>query len=395
MTFDREELLAALVNASPALANNFTIPGLDHFWFDGDFVYAYDGGLGVRVAFKSELGCGLPGKVLLDLLKTSALKQVDMEFDKKDVVLKMGKSKVKLSSLGSDCSAWAFPSPSKKVFDKALGILPLTEAVMEAITRVSFARMSGKPKRVIENGVTVIPQRGVVEFYATDSASIARAVVEEDVDKDLPSFILPWPFVDQLLELVEPGASLHVLDDCLMVVGKGVLVCSHTLELGENNGALPTTISPYVRDEGDVVVDIPGGLQAVLDRAMILSGQKETLVSLSVEGKLLIVEGKYGLGSLYEELPIKGKLSEVSTDFPAHLVRRGLSQAKNILLSTRAMVLDDGSDFVYVLAAKHTPQDVSKVKRGKAEEEVEEEVEKIEKPVRRKLRSSLDDEIPF
>lgn len=405
MTFDREELLSALADASPALARTSTIPGLDHFWFDGDFVYAYDGGLGVRVAFKSELECGLPGKALLDLLKTSALKQVDMSFDKSDVVIAMGRSKINVVSLDNARSAWAFPLPGKKTTDAAQGILVLSEAVLEAITRVSFARLSGKATRVVENGVTVVPQKSTVEFYATDSASLARTLVKEKVDQDMPRFVAPWAFVDRFLELAEPGAKLLVMEDCLMVESKGVLICSNLLELPDDPD-LPKAMAPHLRDKEDEVVELPLGLQSVLDRAMILSGQEEAVVTFTAEGKLLVLEGRYGLGHLEEELPVKGKMPEVTAKFPAHLVRRALGQAKTIMLSSKAMVLDDGVDFVYVLAAnaakaeraskRKADEDKPAARRqAKPTRELEEDNEEEPTTTRRRRRVEADGDEPF
>src|SRR5687767_12853360 len=106
MKFDREELLSSLADASPALAKTDTIPGLDHFWFDGKYVYAYDGGLGVRVPLKLDLECGLPGKTLLELLKTSALKEVEIEAPKRDATIKMGKSSVTMVTMDLDKMGW-------------------------------------------------------------------------------------------------------------------------------------------------------------------------------------------------------------------------------------------------------------------------------------------------
>ena len=358
MDFDREELASTLADASPALAKSksATIPGLDHYWFDGDYVYAYDGGLGVRLVCRTELDCGLPGRVLLELLRTSALKLVSIaDPEKKDVVLQLGKSRVKLASLDPDRSAWRFPSSGNKA--KAQGTLTLTEEVLAAISRVSFVRAAPSKEttpRAVDNGVTVVPQKNALEFYATDAGSIARTVVGGNPPKALPRFIAPWAFVDRFLQLAAPGAALHVLEDCLMVESKGVQICSNLLELPPEPD-LPVLMARHLRDEDDPVVELPSGLQAVLDRATILAGQEQALVTVSTEGKALILRGRYGLGSLDEELPLKVKVPPASAKFRAHMIRRGLGQAKTFMLSPQAIVLDDGADFVYVHSAWYEP----------------------------------------
>lgn len=403
MQFDREELLSVLTDANPALAKAANIPGLDHFWFDGEYVYAYDGGLGVRVAFKSELDCGLPGKALLDLLKTSALKQVDLDITKTDVVLKMGKAKVNLVSLDLDRMAWNFPIKGKKGYiypnDKnrpaeSVGTLELTEQVLDAITRVSFLRGTvdkDVQPRVVHQGVTIVPQKDSLEFYTTDSTSIARVSVKGKPPKGLEMVVAPWAFVDRVLELAEPGAKLQVLEDCLIVEGDGIQVCSNLLEIPEDPN-LSQTLAYHLRDDQDPVAELPAGLQPVLDRVEILAGPDEAVVRLTTEGKLLILDGNYALGSLDEELPLKVKLEVMSASFVAKRLRRGLGQAKFFIISQKAIAFDDDESFVYVVAAKYSPKKEAAKEKRSEEGGVERRKPKITRGGRGK---EMDDEIPF
>jgi hypothetical protein len=267
----------------------------------------------------------------------------------------------------------------------------------------------------VHNGVTVIPQKGTIEFYATDSTSIARTLVKEKADKDLPRFVAPWALVDRLLELAEPDSSILVFDDCLVVEAKRARVCSNLLELPEEPD-LPRTLAPHIADADDTVVELPTGLQSVLDRVVILAGQEdEAIVNIATDGKALVLQGKYGLGHLDETLPLKAKASDAAANFPAHRVRRGISQAKSFMLSAKALVLDDGEDFIYLLSAKHaTPASKRGAKSARADQGGDNEPEEDtgRKPIERRRvrgaeeeptgrgksrrsRGSSDDEIPF
>lgn len=373
--FDRAELLAALKTAAAGLAKSSAVPGLDHFWFDEKFVYAYDGGLGVRVELESDITCGLPGKPLIELLQTSALKEVEIEWkEKTGVTLKMGKSVYPLVSKDFDRFEWRFPEGwGKKSGVKFLGQLKLSEEVLGAITKVGFARLVGKPTQVVHNGVLLHPLEDTVEFYVTDSASMVRSKAEASGAEALGDILLPWGFVDQFLEVAEPDDPLVVLEDCLMVDGKTVRICSNRLELPDEPN-LPKRMAPLVRGEDDKFVELPPGLQAVMDRTLILANRDEdgALVKIEIEGKALSVSGKYALGAVDEEFTLKSSLPDAAGLFKAGVVRRGLSQASSFRLTDKVFVIDDGGDVSYVMAAK---QAQAETKRGKAKAEEEDEEE--------------------
>ncbi len=350
-TYEREELLATLADAAPALAApGAMMPELSHFWFDEKYVYAYDGGLGVRLALKTDLNCGVPGKTLMGLLKTSTLKQVFLDIVKDQLVLQMGKAKVKIATLSAERKAWAFPVAPKK----NPNTLVLSEGLLKACKDLLFVRTS-RPTQTYHNGVVVIPIDVGLELYASDTASMASVVVfDKQVTKlrapHLPRFIIPWPFLVRVLELIEPGAKLQVLDDCLMVESGDKLVCSNLLEfpespdfakvLGSHDKALPMTLPP--------------GLQPVLDRAVILAGKDEARVHLSVVDKQgLSVEGDYAQGSLDEALPIEGKreLTGGKIPFLASMISRGLSKGDKFSLSKTALAVYGENDFIYLLAS--------------------------------------------
>lgn len=350
-TFEREELLSVLSDARAALGDSKgIIPELSHFWFDSKYVYAYDGGLGIRLGLKTELDCGVPGKLLLDILRTSALKQVSLEIVKSNLVVHLGKSKVTIATLPGDRNPWEFPDELPR---KTVKALVLTERIIEALELVSFVKTSKADKtitpKVIHLGVTFIPQKSVLELYTTDSRGMAQAVVEERPATDVPTFLAPWEFVDQVLKLIEPGATLHVLDKCLMVGMPGTLICSNLLELPEAPD-LPKTLDRLLSDLPDAIA-LPAGIQPILDRANILAGSDDPTLTFVVKDSTLQIQGKYQSGALDEKLPVKGKMPAVTTKLDAGLLVRGLGKTDTFALGKKAMVLYGGDNFLYVMAA--------------------------------------------
>src|SRR6266446_7416930 len=111
MKINRQIFLGALKLASVALSNNKNqVEELNHFWFDGNHLSAFDDVLGVRVSFETEFKGGVKGDVLLGILENSRAKDVTIEQDddknllikvnnhkSKDESIKVGAARVKLA----------------------------------------------------------------------------------------------------------------------------------------------------------------------------------------------------------------------------------------------------------------------------------------------------------
>ena len=344
-TFEREKLVSILTDARPALSGGGILPELSHFWFDEKYVYAYDGGLGVRLALETNLNCGVPGKVFYDLLKTSTLKEVFLDVVKETVVLQMGKAKVQVATLDKERGPWPFPASAPK---KAVS-LTLTEEILVALRQVMFVKTSDATQAV-HHGVVFEPFDDHLELFTTDGNSMARVTVEEQLPEDVPRFVAPWGFLGRILELVEPDSKLFILDDCLLAGGGDVLICSNLLELPDAPNLIKTLGAHLTKDKP---VALPAGFQAVLDRALILAGSEEPLLTLTIDGETLRIEGDYDVGSVNEKLSVpKSKMPTVSVRFVANLLVRGLGHAETFTLSKKSIVLYGGENFLYLLAAK-------------------------------------------
>jgi len=338
MEYDREKLLGALNSVYPVLGGG-VVSEYGYFWFDKTSVYTTDSGLGVRLSLETDLDCGLPGKQLRDLLRTSAVKTVTIEAGKNDATLTMGRSKVKLSMLNSERRPWKYPDPPES------GMV-ITEAVRKAWDQISFVKVS-EGKHAFHHGVVMIPKKGAVDYYATDSKSIACHTLSGAYKG--PPVILPWPWVHRVQALTKAGAFMVVLDDCLVAVGEGVDVFSNLLEFPESPN-LPKLLDQHITD--DVVLTLPEGFRSVLDRASILANGSEPWVAFELKKGTLRMTGKYTVGSLDESLPVKGKVADKSGEFQAPLLARGLNSADGFVLADKAVLLYGGEDFVYLVAGR-------------------------------------------
>lgn len=347
-TFNRAELLEVLTEVRPALGTGSLVPAFGYFWFDKQDISAYDGGLGIRLDYDTELECGVPGKPLLDLLKTSTLKDVFLDIVEGSLVLQMGKAKVKLTTLPLEQRTWPFTSVLPK---KSTKTLTLSEGILAALKRTGLVTPS-KRTQVLHHGVVAVVQKSGLEFYATDSRTIMRIQLDEKAAVGFDRVLLPWGFIDSILKF-KAGTKLHILPDCLMAQANGALVCSNLRSLSEAMDIVEVT-RPHLN--GKQALPTPATLAATVQRAKILAGGDEALLNLSLKDSNLRVKGEWATGSINENMSLKEvAAAEVVANFPANLIERGLDGTDSFSISKNSMVLygNTGDAAVsYVLASK-------------------------------------------
>lgn len=341
---DREGLLAALGRLKPALRTGGAIPELGHIWFESGRASAYDGGLGIRLALDTGLTCGAPGRPLMGLLGTSALKQVTLEQEEADLLVRLGKSKTKLKVLPSERDPWPFPAqhPGKSA--------RISEAAIEALRAVLVVKPS-PATRLEHHGVLVYCSGSDIDVYATDSRTIAQATYSEKAT-GLPKFLfVPRPLAEQIVVLCPRGTELYVAEDHLAAVGNGVELCSNVLD---TTGMVD--IPKVVRKTHDPHPDsvaLPAGLEAALDRAEVLAGSSdESVITVTVRGRNFSLAGKYQYGELQEDLVLEADHPDVEIAVVTSALRRGMLSADAFSSTKESMAFYGGDNFLYLVAAR-------------------------------------------
>lgn len=315
MEHDRDQLLTTLADAQPALGESSLLPELAHYWFDKEFVYAYNSDLGIRLACATGLECGVPGKALIDLLRTTALKTVTFTADKAGVALKFGRSTLKLAVKDPGNQYWPYKDPGK-----TKPSLVLSEELLSGMKQLTFVRTGGGTQP-LHHGVAVIPTDDGVELYATDSATIARVELKTTPPKCDP-FIAPWPFVAAAAKLAKAGAPLYVADNILILKVGDTLIGSNLLEFPDEPDIVKI-VDDTVRSVGKLVA-LPEGLGPLLQRATILAGKEEANVTFTGGSSELKLAAKFEMGDVAEVLTLSGKTGASGVTFLAERVLRGL-----------------------------------------------------------------------
>src|SRR6185437_569843 len=119
---------------------------------DGDYVYATNGGLGIKAKFSSPLNCGVPGNLLLGLLNQASADTLEFEQSGSALTFKVGRSKMKLATLPIDRRVWRYPD---KPTTKPLATIKVSEAFLKGLKRV-FVLKPSAPKRMEHHAVCIL-----------------------------------------------------------------------------------------------------------------------------------------------------------------------------------------------------------------------------------------------
>lgn len=345
MQVDREEFSVVLARLKPALSSGGTIAALSHVWFDTTAAYAFDGGFGMRLKIDTELDCGVPGVPLMGLLATSKLKEADLEPNGASMKVKLGKSTSKLAILETTSKVWPFPAKLSKKNTPAV----LDENFIEALRKVLFVKASS-PSRVEHYGVTIQKRKKDLLLCTTDTATLAATVVKgAGAAVEFEKTLLPRDFAEQLVAQAPEGANLYVLPDCLIAVAEDVTFYSNVLDL-EAADDLDAIVLSQLKAHPEPV-PLPAGLEAALNRAEILAGREEPVVTLSVETDGLKLFGDYALGQLNETLELEGELPKATFKIKAGIFRRALPYAENLSITKNTLLMRSSEGFVYVVSS--------------------------------------------
>lgn len=344
MNIEREALIRVLEQVKPALAASGSVEGLKHIWLDKKYLYAYDGALGIRIAWESGLQpCGLPGSVLLGILHSSSVKEISLEQQGASLTVKMGRSTTKLSTMPLDENPWPFP-PTVPASTKLT--LELTEDLIMGLRRARAIKASN-PVRVEHYGVSLFPSKGVLTLYTTDSKTLAEITVEGNYAKELNKQVLPHAFVAQLLTL-KPPAKISFLKDAIIAERAGIQVCSNLLD-SASVWDLPKLADQTIGDEPERMA-LPDSLGEALNRAVVLAGPDEAFINLSVVKKDLELSGTFKLGVLQERFPLGGKPTVGEMVLELASFKALAKEAKEFAFGEKALVLYGDEGVLYLIS---------------------------------------------
>jgi DNA polymerase III sliding clamp (beta) subunit (PCNA family) len=320
---------------------------LSHFWFTGQYVMAYNDKISISAPCKTNFVGAVPGNTLVDLLKASKAKDVELILDNDNLLIKAASSRFKLGVMPSDSFLFEMPEfkSNRKLPVKGKEFLSCLSNCMWSVDENTTT-----PERL---GVTLVAEGKELSFYSTDDKTMGYAYTELEGKTDLTRIILPAPFCVQLLKLADPEApiQLEIEDDHVLYMAKnGVMLFGRLIETDRPLDFVEMVDHHYPAGTEEQLVSIPTKLKLILDRAVIITEsnieQPKTVVTVK-EGKMRFVSKTEGRGEVYDVMQTP-EHPEVSVTIDPKLLKRVYGQFTYMLVTEQAVVMAKDSKLYFV-----------------------------------------------
>lgn len=357
-TTDRAALARAASLVRPALADKAYVPALTHVAFDGKWATAYDEKLAISVRCEAPIERLVPGVLLVQGLGSFGGKEILIQQDgDSSIVLKSGRSKVKLPTLPADAFPFSWPKSEGAELTAAPDVLKGIERCL-----VSVNTDGAHPAQL---GVTIdADDSGRAVLYSTDNASVSRAQCDTKVK--LPGgvpVILPKAFCEQLVGLAKafPEAAPAVL------LGDGFVEAEfeedkrvvarvfHRIPVDVDPMDFGRIVQKHCGDLGALkkrLAVIPDEFDAALSRALlVLGGEVKKRATVRVDDGTLKLRATSDMGDSDDSMKYDADdVGPVTMD--AALVARGLKGASTMCVTDAVTVLttDDKPTFLHMVA---------------------------------------------
>lgn len=358
----RESLLGVLSIVDPALAGNDLIPVLTHYWFTGKEVMAYNDVVAISAPYKTDFKGAIRGSLLGGILSKFAGGDVSFTLEDSSVVIKSGRSKMRVPLLPPDSFLFVFPK-----VDKDDALLSLDEETKPSLVRAfdiclqSLSRRVSEPQR---QGITVVPEsKKNLTFYATDSVTLSSAPVTSEGHGLEKHVTMSKLFCESALKLMQrkdiKEVSLHIDDEyAMMLFDDGVKLYGRLVD-DPNPPKFKDIVGRYLpKGKGNAMVKIPDGLSAALDRAyLVVHKTLEPVTKIKIaedaKGKLALrISAKSENGEVVESIAIEDH-PEVSLKIDLARFREcDLAKFDRITFDSGCIVLASGRDMYHLVAVQ-------------------------------------------
>jgi len=297
------ELEATLAMAAPFLMSKSFAPILTHFCFGNNTVVAFNDLQAIEVKYKNDLNCALPGGLLIKLLGSLQNNALEIVQKIDETLFKSGKSKFKLPTLPSE--DFIFEMPDTTGCERIRLPLDVISGLSNCL--VSTSHDLAKPEI---NGIRLIIEKGVLEFFSTDSITLSRFKYSStNVPKCSIDIIIPAVFCEQLIRLtktkptdVEETAFVEILvsahsDNLFLVaeIDKNVTIFTRLIDVEEK-----MNFKDIISEYEDCLTDwsiIPKEFINIINRACILVSPEDKFpTQLEAKDKSIFIDTQSSSG---------------------------------------------------------------------------------------------------
>jgi len=346
---NRKELANCLELMKPALADSDIIPMFTNYYFEENTVKAYNDTLGISAdlseKIKSDGGFGVKGSTLLGLLKNSKAPDLTFDFDDEFVLVKAGRSKIKLPYMKDEEFIFSEAEP-----DKTWPItLKINGDVLNGIEAclITTSRDNSLPGIM---GITISSKKKL-NFYSCDGDAITRYTIGKSKCKEA-FFMMPNEFCDTLLKISHKtkcsSGTIYVNEEWACAVLKnGYKIYGRIIENPDpldHEALLKRTIKGTPE-----FVKKPKGIIEALARAMVVADGSNTATQATVKGGKLVMVTDAQTGVVRDALRLTGH-PDIEGLINAKAMHRSLNLCDKMAIMDNCTIYTNGENLFSLLS---------------------------------------------
>ena len=354
---NRQELQEALNLCKSSLSTQEFIPVLTHFCFTGESVYAYNDFQCIEVDFPSDLNCAIPGQFLTKLLDSYTSEDITMTMDDNVVVVKSGRSTVKIPVLDSDQFIYSLPDGAGD-----LATLKIDSRFLSGMSKCLLS-VGDNAVRPEEMGITL--DAGDTDYlFSTDNNTISRYDVKFNITQGelKDKVILPTAFCEDLLRITDQLGD----EEVNLVIGKDYVFADindsevtiftkliDDLKIMDYRSLLKQLVKP---EDMTKFQTVPEDLVLALDRSqLILSKEEDRMTKFELSGTNCSINSHSVYGDSDDEIELAKENVDCTFWVDPKYLSRAAKVCTKILFKEEVLLFQEGN-FLHLVSHVHAPE---------------------------------------
>lgn len=338
LTIKKDLLLDALNKVSKAISTKNLIPVLAGIRFDVTkkklTLTASDNDITIETTIyandtedftiEKEGSIIIQGKYILDIVRKLPDKYINIELiDELKILIYTENSEFNLNGINES------EYPSIDLEESKKKVVISNQTLKDIVMQTSFASSNEETKPVL-TGINFNIVGNMLECNSTDSYRLARKVIElEKSSEENYNIVIPSHNLEEFCKILgddEEEIEIHIFNNKVLFKYKNVKFQSRLI-----NGTYPNTSNLMPTDSYLVVTANLDELYSVIDRASILTSDKEkNIVTLETEDNTLILRSSSAeIGRVEEKMRIlKNNQENIKISFSAKYMMEALKSFK-------------------------------------------------------------------
>ncbi len=352
---NRKEFLTSLGLARPCLGNNKTIPILSYFCFSGNNITSYNGYEGITTQYNHGLNCCIEGELLINIINSYDTDTVDVIQGNTDVVIKSGKSEIKLPIL----PITDFVSPFNVLVDTTEFQITMDDKLADGLSKCLIS--SGKEKfKEEEYGVTMKIDKNGINMYSHDGRRVSKYVYSSNEEQAVIDIILTPFLCSQVVNKIQQGGTGTFFIGNKAVTGDfgDFLIMSLIKPIDPNRKpVLPLDFEGKVFSKYDIssiqFESLGKDLLQALTRAGVLfQNVRNKVLTFESDGSVLKMTANTGMSSIDEEVQVKLPAVKFNADLTILDILSVVNKIGTVVGNSVILVGSDGGTFVTLIATE-------------------------------------------